>query len=236
MPPTDSASDEPVLMLKDKEVVADPARQYEIARSVHLHHQHGGINKTTASIAERYHWVRIKETVSAVIRNCPECKDASSGRVPVGTMTTGASAGVISGISTSASVGPADVRRSSAAGQGSGHTEAVYGAHGSPESASNRPRRPSANAQAVAERGERDARFDIGTISPHKLHDSFAVDPQLMTFAEPNALARQANRQEGQNYDDFGTFPDTDTLMQFDGTIAYAGAVEEAGGGRTEGS
>ncbi|KAG7294120.1 hypothetical protein NEMBOFW57_004184 [Staphylotrichum longicolle] len=63
-----------VLMLKDKEVISDPQRQYEIARGVH-NQAHGGINKTTATIAERYHWSRIKETVSDVIRNCTECKD-----------------------------------------------------------------------------------------------------------------------------------------------------------------
>ncbi|KAH6847673.1 His(2)-Cys(2) zinc finger-domain-containing protein, partial [Chaetomium sp. MPI-CAGE-AT-0009] len=63
-----------VLMLKDKEVISDPQRQYEIARGVH-NQAHGGINKTTATIAERYHWSRIKETVSDVIRNCSECKD-----------------------------------------------------------------------------------------------------------------------------------------------------------------
>lgn len=62
------------LMLKDKEVISDPARQYEIARDVHAL-QHGGINKTTATIAEKYHWSRIKETVSDVIRTCSECKD-----------------------------------------------------------------------------------------------------------------------------------------------------------------
>ncbi|KAK3900579.1 hypothetical protein C8A05DRAFT_35787, partial [Staphylotrichum tortipilum] len=65
-----------VLMLKDKEVISDPQRQYEIARGVH-NQVHGGINKTTATIAERYHWSRIKETVSDVIRNCSECKDTS---------------------------------------------------------------------------------------------------------------------------------------------------------------
>lgn len=64
------------LMLKDKEVVSDPQRQYEIARQVHAA-QHGGINKTTAIIAEKHHWVRIKETVSLVIKNCPNCKDGS---------------------------------------------------------------------------------------------------------------------------------------------------------------
>ncbi|KAL2752060.1 hypothetical protein ACRALDRAFT_2061538 [Sodiomyces alcalophilus JCM 7366] len=62
------------LMLKDKEVVPDPRRQYKIARQVH-EAQHGGINKTTATIAEKYHWSRIKETVSDVIRNCAECKE-----------------------------------------------------------------------------------------------------------------------------------------------------------------
>ena len=62
------------LMLKDKEVISDPQKQYEIARQAHLLH-HGGINKTTAKIAEKHHWIRIKETVSLVIRNCAECKE-----------------------------------------------------------------------------------------------------------------------------------------------------------------
>lgn len=62
------------LFLKDKEVISDPQTQYEIARKIHLQH-HGGINKTTASVAEKYHWVRIKETATLVIKNCPECFD-----------------------------------------------------------------------------------------------------------------------------------------------------------------
>lgn len=66
------------LMLKGKEVISDPQRQYEIARDVH-HRAHGGINKTTATIAESFHWVRIKETVSQVIRNCPECSEMNKG-------------------------------------------------------------------------------------------------------------------------------------------------------------
>ncbi|ORY15826.1 hypothetical protein BCR34DRAFT_153292 [Clohesyomyces aquaticus] len=66
------------LVLKGKEVISDPQRQYEIARTVH-HKSHGGINKTTAAIAEAYHWVRIKETVSQVIRNCPECSEMNKG-------------------------------------------------------------------------------------------------------------------------------------------------------------
>lgn len=68
--------DEDKLMLKGKEVISDPHKQYEIARNMHAQ-GHGGINKTTASIAEKYHWVRIKETVSAAIRNCTECKEPS---------------------------------------------------------------------------------------------------------------------------------------------------------------
>lgn len=66
------------LMLKGKEVVSDPQKQYDVARRMHLGH-HGGINKTTASIAEKYHWVRIKETVSQVLKNCQPCKDAARG-------------------------------------------------------------------------------------------------------------------------------------------------------------
>lgn len=74
------------LMLKDKLVVSDPARQYEIARETH-NLQHGGINKTTAIIAEKYHWSRIKETVSDVIRLCKECKELA--KAPAGGNGTG---------------------------------------------------------------------------------------------------------------------------------------------------
>jgi len=76
VPNTTGDGEEDKLMLKGKEVISDPHRQYEIARLVHAQ-SHGGINKTTASIAEKYHWVRIKETVSAAIRNCSECKDSA---------------------------------------------------------------------------------------------------------------------------------------------------------------
>ena len=76
---TPGIDDEPEkLWLKGKEVISDAQRQYEIARDVH-HKSHGGINKTTAAIAELYHWVRIKETVSQVIRNCPECSEMNKG-------------------------------------------------------------------------------------------------------------------------------------------------------------
>ncbi|ODV95473.1 hypothetical protein PACTADRAFT_42894, partial [Pachysolen tannophilus NRRL Y-2460] len=62
------------LMLKGREVISDPARQMQICTDVHMTN-HGGINKTTSLITEKYHWTRIKDTVAAVIRNCPECRD-----------------------------------------------------------------------------------------------------------------------------------------------------------------
>lgn len=75
------------LMLKDKEVVSDPKQQYEIARKIHAQ-QHGGINKTTATIAVKYHWVRIKETVSRVIRDCPQCRETAKPPLVNGTRST----------------------------------------------------------------------------------------------------------------------------------------------------
>lgn len=74
--------DNDVLMLKGKEVISDPAQQMEIAKRMHEGGSHSGINKTTATIAERYHWSRIKETVSDVIRLCPECKELSKVSAP----------------------------------------------------------------------------------------------------------------------------------------------------------
>lgn len=82
------------LMLKDKQVVSDGQMQYEIARSIHCQ-SHGGINKTTASIAEKFHWVRIKETVSQVIRNCAECKEHSKAPVVKGDQFNGATVNTI---------------------------------------------------------------------------------------------------------------------------------------------
>lgn len=77
VPNENGDGDDEKLMLKGKEVISDPHKQYEIARALHVQ-SHGGINKTTATIAEKYHWVRIKETVSAAIRNCNECKDSTA--------------------------------------------------------------------------------------------------------------------------------------------------------------
>ncbi|KAF2765576.1 hypothetical protein EJ03DRAFT_338962 [Teratosphaeria nubilosa] len=69
IPNASGDGEEDKLMLKGKEVISDPHRQYEIARNIHAA-SHGGINKTTASIAEKYHWVRIKETVQGLINTC----------------------------------------------------------------------------------------------------------------------------------------------------------------------
>ncbi|KHO01030.1 histone acetyltransferase Spt10 [Metarhizium album ARSEF 1941] len=67
------------LMLKDKEVISDPGRQYEIARNVHAIH-HGGINKTTATIADKFHWSRIKETEGRERRHARELSSDALGQ------------------------------------------------------------------------------------------------------------------------------------------------------------
>lgn len=65
------------LMLGDKEVVSEPRMQYKIARQHHRANKetHAGINKTTATVSEKYHWNRIKTTVTEVIENCAECNE-----------------------------------------------------------------------------------------------------------------------------------------------------------------
>lgn len=62
------------LTLNGKEVVSDPVKQLEICTQYHLVN-HGGINKTTSAITDRFHWTRIKDTVAQAIRNCDECRD-----------------------------------------------------------------------------------------------------------------------------------------------------------------
>lgn len=74
--------DNDVLMLKDKEVISDPIHQMDISRRIHEAGSHAGINKTTATIAEKYHWSRIKETVSDVIRTCDQCKETNKTPIP----------------------------------------------------------------------------------------------------------------------------------------------------------
>lgn len=62
------------LLLKGREVISDPVRQLQICTEIHMTN-HGGINKTTAAITEKYHWTRIKDTVATAIKNCAECRD-----------------------------------------------------------------------------------------------------------------------------------------------------------------
>lgn len=64
------------LLLKGREVISDPVRQLQICTEVHMTN-HGGINKTTSVITEKYHWTRIKDTVATAIKNCPECRDSA---------------------------------------------------------------------------------------------------------------------------------------------------------------
>ncbi|OUM54583.1 hypothetical protein BVG19_g3989 [[Candida] boidinii] len=67
------------LYLKGKEVISDPTKQLRICTEVHMQH-HGGINKTTSTITERYHWSRIKDTVAQAIKNCKECRDTTTSK------------------------------------------------------------------------------------------------------------------------------------------------------------
>lgn len=80
------------LFLKDKEVVSSARRQYAIARALHARH-HGGINRTTASIAERYHWLRIKDTATLAIRNCEACSKTAAGGASVAPLNAVGGAG-----------------------------------------------------------------------------------------------------------------------------------------------
>lgn len=70
------------LMLRDKEVVSDPVRQLQICTEVHLS-SHGGINKTTSAVTEKYHWTRIKDTVAAAIKNCMACRESAREEIAI---------------------------------------------------------------------------------------------------------------------------------------------------------
>lgn len=70
------------LMLRDKEVVSDPVRQLQICTEVHLSN-HGGINKTTSAVTEKYHWTRIKDTVAAAIKNCMACRESAREEIAI---------------------------------------------------------------------------------------------------------------------------------------------------------
>ncbi|CAK9436983.1 uncharacterized protein LODBEIA_P14680 [Lodderomyces beijingensis] len=61
------------LMIKGKEVIADPDSQLRVCQMVHRENNHCGINRSTTLVAEKYHWQRIKDTMSVVVKNCEQC-------------------------------------------------------------------------------------------------------------------------------------------------------------------
>ncbi|OAA56047.1 histone acetyltransferase Spt10 [Cordyceps fumosorosea ARSEF 2679] len=150
------------LMLKDKLVVSDPARQYDIARATHSVH-HGGINKTTAVIAEKYHWSRIKETVSDVIRLCKECKELAKAPGSSNNNNSNNNAATNGGrvAATSKPTTPvAGVKRSrspspDATDTGSTSTAAAAAAVALARSQSGPPRHPSASSSLTVDHHER---------------------------------------------------------------------------------
>ncbi|KAG7813357.1 hypothetical protein KL921_000903 [Ogataea angusta] len=62
------------LYLKGKEVIMSQKEQLRITKDAH-ERGHIGINKTTSYLCDRYHWPKIKEMVTQVVKACPECKD-----------------------------------------------------------------------------------------------------------------------------------------------------------------
>lgn len=80
--------EEDKLFLRDKEVISDAQKQWEIAHKMHSL-GHDGINKTTARINEKYHWLRIKETATQVIKSCLLCNDSTK-RAGMSNTTTSA--------------------------------------------------------------------------------------------------------------------------------------------------
>lgn len=196
--PTLEEGEEDKLMLKGKEVVSDPHKQYDIARAVHSV-GHGGINKTTASIAEKYHWVRIKETVSAAIRNCPECKDTNAPK-PLTTSTN------------SRRSAPRDTEETNGNGTGSS-TRRVVAAGSSPEITSNvNPGASPPSHQHDQHDPHLHSHVPMAHIQQYNHYPDMPVDPQLMVGIHhwetpqhiqphPDSLAHQLQAQ-AQSGDD----------------------------------
>jgi hypothetical protein len=207
--PTLEEGEEDKLMLKGKEVVSDPPKQYDIARAVHAA-GHGGINKTTASIAEKYHWVRIKETVSAVIRNCPECKDTNAPKPLTTPTNTRRSA-------------PRDSDETNGNSNGSS-TRRVVAAGSSPENTSNA--NPGASPTPPQQDQHLHSHAPIAHMSQYNHYPDMPVDPQLMVGIHnwetpqhiqphPDSLAHQLQAQaqsggDAMHLDDHGAEHDND--------------------------
>lgn len=69
--------DEGKLMVNGREVITTTARQLQLCQLIHEENGHLGINRTTTLISQKYHWIRIKETVAKVLKTCQECKNNS---------------------------------------------------------------------------------------------------------------------------------------------------------------
>jgi len=54
-------------ILRGKDIISAPYMSCEIAESID--EEHAGINKFTASVSARFHWIRIKETKTFAIKN-----------------------------------------------------------------------------------------------------------------------------------------------------------------------
>lgn len=63
------------LILNGKEVITVTNKQLEVCQLIHEENGHLGINRTTTLVSQKYHWIRIKETVAKVIKSCQECKN-----------------------------------------------------------------------------------------------------------------------------------------------------------------
>ncbi|KAL1587317.1 hypothetical protein WHR41_04248 [Cladosporium halotolerans] len=181
--PAPNDSEEDKLMLKGKEVISDPHKQYEIARNVHSV-GHGGINKTTASIADKYHWVRIKETVSAAIRNCPECKDTNAPKPPATTNNTRRSA-------------PRDTEDASNGANTSNRR--VVAAGSAPDDPSNAGASPPPHQQQQTSHLTHQPHAPIAQMQQYHHYPDLPVDPQLMSeiqhWETPQSLAQQLQAQ-----------------------------------------
>lgn len=65
------------LMVNGREVVSNIDLQLKICHLIHEENGHLGINRTTTLISQKYHWIRIKETVAKALKLCQECKNNS---------------------------------------------------------------------------------------------------------------------------------------------------------------
>ncbi|KAL6450036.1 SPT10 Protein SPT10 [Candida maltosa Xu316] len=70
------------LMVNDREVITTTSRQRDVCRTIHIENGHSGINRTTTLVSQKYHWVRIKETVARMIKACEECKNSGKEEPP----------------------------------------------------------------------------------------------------------------------------------------------------------